>query len=105
MAMSISNGLVSALLLLAAAPGAGAQPSPTGSSSQTPGLVPQTINPDEPTYCRTDGVTYCNNDKGPARRVCLMRNIEKVSKPCHTALVLTPTTGGPGGFGRPIDAQ
>ena len=76
-----------------------------GSSSQTPGLVPQSINLDAPTYCRADGAALCAQDAGPARRACLMRNLDKVSKPCHTALTLTPTTGGPGGFGRPIDAQ
>ena len=93
-----------ALFLMLALPGmAVAQPS--GSSSETPGLVPQVINPDEPTYCSADGVALCGKDEGSARRACLMRNLDKVSKPCHTALTLTPTTGGPGGFGRPIDAQ
>jgi hypothetical protein len=82
-----------------------AQTNSTGSSSQTPGLVPQSINPDEPTYCRADGAALCAKDQGADRRACLMRNVDKVSKPCRTALTLTPTTGGPGGFGRPIDAQ
>ena len=77
----------------------------SGSSSQTPGLVPQLVNPDEPTYCHADGAALCARDDGPGRRACLMRNLDKVSKPCRTALTLTPTTGGPGGFGRPIDAQ
>jgi hypothetical protein len=76
-----------------------------GSSSQTPGLVPQLINPDEPTYCRAEGIALCGKEEGSARRACLMSHLEKVSKACHTALALTPTTGGPGGFGRPIDAQ
>ena len=76
-----------------------------GSSSQTPGLVPQMINPDAPSYCRTDAAVLCGKDEGPAQRACLMGQLDKVSKPCRTALTLTPTTGGPGGFGRPIDAQ
>jgi hypothetical protein len=82
-----------------------AQTNSTGSSSQTPGLVPQLINPDEPTYCRADSAALCAKDQGAERRTCLMRNVDKVSKPCQTALTLTPTTGGPGGFGRPLDAQ
>ena len=90
-------------LLLATSGFAIAQTS--GSSSQTPGLVPQLLNPDEPTYCRADGAALCNRDEGTERRACLMNHLDKVSKPCHTALALTPTTGGPGGFGRPIDAQ
>ena len=90
------------LLLSLAGPGV-AQTS--GSSSQTPGLVPQLINPDEPTYCRADGIALCAKQEGPARRACLMQNLDKVGKSCRTALTLTPTTGGPGGFGRPIDAQ
>ena len=92
------------LLALLSGP-APAQPSTSGASSQTPGLVPQTINPDEPSYCRADGTVYCNTEQGTGRRACLMRNLDKVSRPCRTALTLTPTTGGPGGFGRPIDAQ
>lgn len=93
------------LIWLATSGAAWAQDITGGSSSQTPGMVPQSINPDEPTYCRADGVAYCNKDQGAARRACLTRNLAKVSKPCRTALTLTPTTGGPGGFGRPIDAQ
>lgn len=93
-----------AFFLLLAAPGM-VMAQTIGSSSQTPGLVPQLINPDEPTYCRTDGAALCAKDEGPARRACLLRSLDKVSRPCHTALTLTPTTGGPGGFGRPIDAQ
>lgn len=95
---------VIALFLLLAAPGM-AMAQATGSSSQTPGLVPQLVNPDEPTYCRADGAALCAKDEGLARRACLLNNLDKVSKPCQTALTLTPTTGGPGGFGRPIDAQ
>lgn len=97
------NATLSLLLLLNLSVQSSAQS--TGSSSQTPGLVPQSINPDEPTYCRTDGARLCAKDEGAERRACLMRNIDRVAKPCHTALTLTPTTGGPGGFGRPIDAQ
>jgi len=96
-------GLSGALFLLASAGTGMGQTS--GSSSQTPGLVPQLINPDAPTYCRADGAALCGKQEGPARRACLMQNLDKVSKPCHTALTLTPTTHGPGGFGRPIDAQ
>jgi hypothetical protein len=98
-------GCLAALLASQSSDSAGAQPNVSGSSSQTPGLVPQTINPDEPTYCRADGAAYCGRGHGPERRACLVRNLDKVSKPCRTALTLTPTTGGPGGFGRPIDAQ
>lgn len=98
-----SRSLIVAILLISSP--AWAQGNASGSSSQTPGLVPQSINPDEPTYCRADGVTYCSTYQGADRRTCLMRNLDKVSKPCRTALTLTPTTGGPGGFGRPIDAQ
>ena len=93
------------LICLVTSSTAWAQAITSGSSSQTPGLVPQSINPDEPTYCRADGMAYCNKDQGADRRACLMRNLTKVSTPCRTALTLTPTTGGPGGFGRPIDAQ
>lgn len=100
-----SAGCLVALLALQSSGSALAQPNAGGSSSQTPGLVPQTINPDEPTYCRAEGVTYCNKEQGPDRRACLLRNLDKVGNPCRTALTLTPTTGGPGGFGRPIDAQ
>ena len=103
MTFSATASLV-ALLALLSGP-APAQPSASGASSQTPGLIPQTINPDEPTYCRADGTAYCNKEQGAERRTCLMRNLDKVSRPCRTALSLTPTTGGPGGFGRPIDAQ
>ena len=93
-------------LFLAGLSGPGlAQTNATGSSSQTPGLIPQLINPDEPTYCRADGIALCGREEESARRACLMNHLDKVSKPCHTALALTPTTGGPGGFGRPIDAQ
>ncbi len=100
-----SVGCLVALLASQSAGPALAQPNVSGSSSQTPGLVPQTINPDEPSYCRAEGITYCNKAQGPDRRACLLRNVDKVGKPCRTALTLTPTTGGPGGFGRPIDAQ
>ena len=103
--MVLASRHLSLLICLAMSGTAWAQGISGGSSSQTPGLVPQSINPDEPTYCRADGVAYCNGDKGADRRACLMRNLAKVSKPCRTALTLTPTTGGPGGFGRPIDAQ
>jgi hypothetical protein len=101
MGFSATASLVAVLALLSGP--ALAQPNASGASSQTPGLVPQAINPDEPTYCRADGVAYCSKEQGS--RACLMRNLDKVSKPCRTALTLTPTTGGPGGFGRPIDAQ
>ncbi len=43
-----------------------AQTNSTGSSSQTPGLVPQLINPDEPTYCRADGAALCAKDQAPS---------------------------------------
>ena len=94
-----------ALFLLSLSAPASAQPAATGSSSQTPGLVPQLINPDAPTYCRADADTLCGKEEGPAGRACLMNHLDKLSRPCRTALTLTPTTGGPGGFGRPIDAQ
>ena len=100
-----SASCLAALLASQSSGSALAQLSASGSSSQTPGLVPQTINPDEPTYCRAEGIAYCSKERGPDRRACLLQNVDKVGKPCHTALTLTPTTGGPGGFGRPIDAQ
>lgn len=100
----VDNPLGITLVLLLVAPGAAAAQI-IGSSSQTPGLVPQLVNPNEPTYCRADGAAFCAKDEGPTRRACLLSNLDKVSKPCHMALTLTPTTGGPGGFGRPIDAQ
>ena len=103
MGFSAAASLV-ALLALLSSP-APAQPSASGASSQTPGLVPQAINPDEPSYCRVDGTAYCSKEQAGERRACLIRNLDKVSRPCRTALTLTPTTGGPGGFGRPIDAQ
>jgi hypothetical protein len=100
-----SAGCLVALLVSQSSNSASAQLNTSGSSSQTPGLVPQTINPDESTYCRAEGIAYCSKEQGPDRRACLLRNVDKVGKPCRTALTLTPTTGGPGGFGRPIDAQ
>jgi hypothetical protein len=99
------SGCLVALLASQSSGSALAQPNASGSSSQTPGLVPQTINPDEPTYCRAEDLNYCNKEQGADRRACLVRNVGKVGKSCRTALTLTPTTGGPGGFGRPIDAQ
>ena len=106
MCMSRFHNRAALLIFLLGLPsGVLAQTNATGSSSQTPGLVPQLLNPDEPTYCRADGTAFCAKEQGADRRACLMRNVDKVSKPCRTALTLTPTTGGPGGFGRPIDAQ
>lgn len=96
--------MISFLFLVTLSPTAQAQGT-TGSSSQTPGLVPQSLNPNEPTYCLADGAALCAKEEGSGHRTCLMRNLNAVSKTCRTALTLTPTTGGPGGFGRPIDAQ
>jgi hypothetical protein len=63
------------------------------------------VNAVEPRYCVKEGRTFCPAEVGAPRRACLLRNLERLSQPCRTALTLTPTTGGPGGFGRPLDAN
>jgi hypothetical protein len=86
----------------ASTPPKAAQPSWASATANGAKLA---MNVDEPRYCVKEGREYCPTDVGSPRRLCLLRILGKISQPCRTALTLTPTTGGPGGFGRPLDAN
>jgi hypothetical protein len=88
----------------AAATSATGPPAPSWASAAANGAH-LAVNADEPRYCVEEGRTFCPTEAGSSRRTCVARNLDRLSQPCRTALTLTPTTGGPGGFGRPLDAN
>jgi hypothetical protein len=84
---------------------AGPGPPPPSWASAAANGAKLATNADEPRYCVREGRAFCPTDVGAPRRACLVRNLGRLSQPCRTAITLTPTTGGPGGFGRPLDAN